>query len=199
MKDIIYDIKCNWSASLFIAIGCVANLLIEQPYGAILFSFGLLMVCYYKSYLFTGKCGYLRFDTLLNFEQDFVIILYIFIQNWTGAIFFGGILGFSIPAIQVSAMAKVQVLNSTPIHTLFLEAIFCGIIIYLTVELFRVERNPIGILIGVPLFILAGFQHSIANMIYYAMSGDWSISVPLVCGCGNWIGAVFARWITNTK
>ena len=72
----------------------------------------------------------------------------------------------------------------------FLKSALCGVIMYLAVAIYK-KGSPLGILLGVPLFIFCGFQHSIANVITMgaAMGLDWSV---LLCAAGNFVGALVA-------
>ena len=42
---------------------------------------------------------------------------------------------------------------------------------YLAVSVWRDRQTPVGILFCIPVFILSGFEHSIADMFYFAASG----------------------------
>ena len=64
---------------------------------------------------------------------------------------------------------------------------------YIAVEIFRSKKSPIGVLFGIPVFILAGFEHSIADMFYFGASGiaDAKIaSFEIAAVLGNSIGSV---------
>ena len=62
---------------------------------------------------------------------------------------------------------------------------------YLAVEMYR-RGTKLGILIGVPLFIFCGFQHSIANVITMGVAMEFSWTI-LLCALGNFLGAI-AAW-----
>ena len=51
--------------------------------------------------------------------------------------------------------------------------------------------TKLGILLGVPLFIFCGFQHSIANVITMGVAADFSWTI-LLCAAGNFAGAIIA-------
>ena len=57
----------------------------------------------------------------------------------------------------------------------FVRALFCGILMYLAVSVYRDQKNVIGILFCIPVFILSGFEHSIADIFYFAASGMVSL------------------------
>ena len=70
---------------------------------------------------------------------------------------------------------------------------FCGMLVYIAVNLFRDKKTPLGILIGIPVFILSGFEHSIADAFYFAAAGICSgkaILFILLVILGNSIGAL---------
>jgi formate/nitrite transporter FocA (FNT family) len=57
------------------------------------------------------------------------------------------------------------------IGTTILRAVLCGVLMYLAVSIYREKNTVVGIVFCVPAFILAGFEHSIADMFYFAASG----------------------------
>jgi len=69
--------------------------------------------------------------------------------------------------------------------------------IYVGVENYK--NNPhefgkyLGILLSIPVFILCGFEHCVANMFYFSAAGAWSADaiVPMiVMVLGNAVGGV---------
>ena len=75
----------------------------------------------------------------------------------------------------------------------FIRAIFCGMLMYLAVCLYKEHKTIAGIVFCVPVFILAGFEHSIADMGYFAISGIVSLEAFLfiwVVILGNSLGGV---------
>lgn len=48
-------------------------------------------------------------------------------------------------------------------------------LVYLAVAVYRDKGSVIGVLLGIPAFILSGFEHSIADMFYFAASGIVSL------------------------
>jgi formate/nitrite transporter FocA (FNT family) len=68
---------------------------------------------------------------------------------------------------------------------------------YLAVELYR-RNTKLGILLGVPLFIFCGFQHSIANVITMGVAVEFSWTI-LLCAAGNFAGALGAWALCHTK
>ena len=79
----------------------------------------------------------------------------------------------------------------------FIKSLFCGIIMFLAVYLYKKE-TIIGILFGVPLFILCGFQHSIANVIIMGIGRTFNVAL-LLCILGNLIGSIFIWYLLYGK
>ena len=65
---------------------------------------------------------------------------------------------------------------------------------FTAVDIKKSNKSNLGIIYGIPLFIFAGFQHSIANAIMCGVGNSWSIAV-LIAAAGNLIGAVFIWWL----
>jgi len=78
---------------------------------------------------------------------------------------------------------------------------FCGILMYIAVHNYRTNTGAgryIGIFTAVPVFIIAGFEHSVADM-FYLSAGITADKIPqgllflLTVSVGNGIGAVCLR------
>lgn len=65
---------------------------------------------------------------------------------------------------EAHAAAVVKVASWDLSFGFFLKSVACGMIMFIAVDLHK-QGTSLGILIGVPLFIISGFQHSIANVI----------------------------------
>ena len=80
--------------------------------------------------------------------------------------------------------------------SLFVLAIFCGLLMYTAVEIYKTSNSVYGmgaILLCVSVFILSGYEHSIANMAYFTLYG-WSLDLfikLIVITIGNSIGGMF--------
>ena len=79
-----------------------------------------------------------------------------------------------------------------PLHT-FIRGFFCGILMYLAVSIYKEKNTALGVLFCVPVFILCGFEHSIADMYYFGVSGIFSARIVLfmvLVVAGNTFGAM---------
>ena len=85
---------------------------------------------------------------------------------------FGGVTEI---AYRISVIAENKIDYAR--HSVLLEGIFCGALVYIAVYFFKNLQNYamkiIGIITAVTLFVFCGFQHCIANMFYFAMNFDW--------------------------
>ena len=160
-------------AGMFIAIGCLVYTKQPNIIGAILFSFGLISVILLKLDLYTGKVGFMQL-------QDFLPILCILIGNLIGATF----LSCFQPDVNAIIAAKFTL---SPIQ-IFLRAYLCGMIIYTIIAV----KKPIFCLIGVPLFILSGAEHSIADAAYFFAGGLTlpAINFLIIAILGNAFGSI---------
>ena len=184
MKKVRYYIdlmRLSVGASLLIGLGDFVLLKIGEPLGPFLFAFGLLGVCMLGLNLFTGKCGFLFEDGIKI--SDLVLIL---LFNLVFGYAIGVVFSLLDPVIVEVAETKVASWDAS--LEFFLKSAMCGVIMYLAVELYR-RGTKLGILLGVPLFIFCGFQHSIANAITMGVAVDFSWTI-LLCASGNFVGAI---------
>lgn len=192
-KNSIFAKACL--AGLFIGIAGLIYLSVENKViGAILFSFGLLMVVTKGYYLYTGKVGY-----LLPYTKGYlVVLLKTLLGNIVGIGFVGLLFRFAgiqsvIDAAETLSLAK---LDHLWYETLIL-AIFCGMMMYVGVQGYKAMKLDIMkvliVILAVTIFILSKFEHSIANMLYFFLGNTWSLQAILFTGLwivGNGIGAV---------
>ena len=72
---------------------------------------------------------------------------------------------------------------------------FCGVLMYVAVWVYREKKTVAGILFCIPVFILSGFEHSIADMFYFSLAGTVfqgrSLLFLLLVVLGNSLGGLF--------
>jgi formate/nitrite transporter FocA (FNT family) len=188
LKRFFAEILNGVLAILSVGIGCIVFLSCDNVYvGAILFSVALLTVCIMKFSLFTGKIGYI----VENFNKEhFLLCLACLIGNVVGALVIGTIAKLGLPELEIKAgMLIAGKLTQTPIQTI-IRALFCGVIIHIAVHMYNHKDSLAGIILGIPTFILSGFEHSIADMFYFALTGRVLEAIPalLLITLGNAIG-----------
>ena len=187
LKLIIDGIK----AGIMIAIGGSVFLSCENRYiGAILFSVALLCICLKGYSLFTGKVGYLP----ENHSREAVkILLCGLLGNIVSTVLLGFAVSFANPALGEAAKVICEAKLSQEALQTFIRAFFCGVLMYMAVSTYREKNTLAGIFFCVPVFILSGFEHSIANMFYFGASGMInldSIVYLAVVIAGNSVGGM---------
>ena len=189
MKKKIELINKSFAAAILIALGNYALLKLGNPIGPIIFAFGLLGVCYMGLNLFTGKCGFFIQDKIKIWD-----LLIILVANLIAGYLIG--LVFSVMDKDVVTAAVNKVVTYEVSIAFFLKSVFCGIIMYIAVLLYK-KGTPLGIIYGIPLFIFCGFQHCIANIITFgaARTIDWSI---VICILGNFAGSLL-MWLFSKE
>lgn len=174
-------------AGLMIGIGGIIYLSLNNPIiGAFLFSFGLLTIIIQQFSLFTGKIGFIK-----TREQLFEIPI-ITLGNFIGTF----IIGVMARIADLPISADIICFNKLN-NNIFILAIFCGIMMYLAVDNYNKSKNIICIILLVVIFILAGFEHSIANMFYFSLAGVWNIKAfcyIIIMMCGNAFGALIFNY-----
>ena len=178
-------------AGLMIAIGGSVFLSCDSKYvGAVLFSVALLCICYLGYYLFTGKIGYLAND----FSKNNILSLSIGLAvNLIVTFLLGLLISFAFPNLSEKAYIMcTSKLDQTFLIT-FIRAVFCGVLMYTAVEIFKEKKTPLGIIFCIPVFILCGFEHSIADMFYFGVSGILKTKIltfELAAILGNTVGGL---------
>ncbi len=127
--------------------------------GAVLFSFGLLTVVGYKLRLYTGTAGFIN----RNEVGDLFLILF---GNIIGCLCVGMLARVSPLGIQEAAQKVLQVRMECGALKCGLLAIGCGFIMTTAVNFAR-KGQFLPLLFGVPLFIVCGFPHCVADAFYF--------------------------------
>ncbi len=184
-------------AGILIAIGGSVFLACDSKVvGAILFSVALLCICYKGYNLYTGKIGFMPYDKSI---KAFSTLFSGLLGNAIATIVLGFAISYAVSGLEDKAyLICTAKLNQEFFQTL-IRAIFCGILMYLAVSVYREHKTPIAIVFCIPVFILSGFEHSIANMFYFATSGIASFDAfgyIWICILGNTIGAMILPLIS---
>lgn len=192
-------------AGLAIALGGWAYLCITQKMGtnilaSFIFSFGLILICNFKFNLYTGKVCYLLDDDKEKIHTRIVSLLLTLLGNLIGTLIFSLLLralsGNHLIYETLETITTTK-LNYTWYETI-IRAFFCGILVYTAVEGFRKIDNSVGkyimLIMSIGIFIISGFEHSIANMFYYFLNLNFTFNALisiLLCVIGNSIGGLF--------
>lgn len=163
--------------------------------GSVLFAFALLGVVHYKLKLYTGTAGFIT-------PGEGVYLLRVLGGNILGCLAVALLARASAMPLQEAAQELLQArLNVGPLRGGLL-AIGCGFIMTTAVTFAR-KGSYLPLLFGVPLFIVCGFPHCVADAFYY-------LAAPLDFWCanytdilifyvaivlGNFVGCNFYRWV----
>ena len=160
----------------------------EKIVGSLLFSLGLISVILLEANLFTGKIGY------VNSKQSILDSLLILVFNLVAATIVGLIYRCGSDAATPIVESKLLVFSETWWLT-GLKSIGCGAAIYLAVEGYKKSKSLIPVILGVMVFILAGWNHCIADCFYMAAGSSSALAIPylLVVIVGNSIGSLLIR------
>ena len=187
MKSIIRN---GFIAGLLIGVGCVANVVSDNPLqGAVLFSLALLTICAIKYKLYTGTIGF------LNSFNELKYLIFMLLVNFAGvAAFCYLITNYSGLNIDTSALCEIK-LNETWYEALT-RSFGCGVLIYIAVisysrvSTMETKANPLFVILPVVAFILCGYDHCIANYGYLVMNDIyWTNNLPIWV-VGNSLGAL---------
>ena len=190
VDGILAGILISLGGAVFLA--CVNP---ETPYtryiGAFFFSLALVCICMRGYALYTGKIGLLYEK---HKKEDVSLLLLCLLGNLIGTIVCGYVLA-CIPGTPFKEVAYSLCTGKLDQGYGFglLRAIFCGILVYLAVDIYRNNHSTMGILLCIPAFILSGYEHSIADMFYFAaaniVSGKAFLYLVMII-LGNSIGGL---------
>ncbi len=178
-------------AGAFIAFGGVASTTVGVSVeaaslgkflGACVFPGGLTMVLLSGSELFTGNC--LMTIPLLEREIKFGGMIknwvFVYIGNFIGAMIVGAIVIFGHQASLFSNGMAASVISTAvtkctmPFGDALLKGIACNFLVCIAVWIAFAAKDVVGKIVGlffpIMLFVLCGFEHSVANM-YFISAG----------------------------
>lgn len=146
-------------AGICIGIAGFGYLAEKSIIGAVLFAFGLLTVVHYGLRLYTGTAGFIQ-------KGEVGKLFFILFGNIIGCLLVGLMTRCSPMPLQETAQKILEGrLLMGPLKG-FVLAIGCGMIMTTAVTFARKQQN-LPLLFGVPLFIMCGFPHCVADAFYY--------------------------------
>lgn len=172
-------------AGFMIGLGGIVYLSVENKIaGSLLFSFGLLTIVAQGFFLYTGKIGFVKKGSEL-FDMAVIVL-----GNYLGTLIAAWMANAAHLKIDSQALVGAKLGNS--VGNVFLLSMFCGVMMYLAIDNYQKTKNIVFIIAPVMIFILSGFEHSIANMFYFHLAGAYSAKsflYLLVMIAGNGVGA----------
>ena len=177
-------------AGVMIGFGGVIYLMCaNKMVGALLFSFGLLTIVCQGFALYTGRVGYFR-------EYGWASILTTIAGNFLGTWLVARGFALTRHTVDIAAVVAPKLADSS--LSIFLLSIGCGAMMYLAVDSFRKSKSWLFVVMPIVIFILSGFEHSIANMFYLSLAGEWGVDalrITAIALVGNGIGS----WMINAS
>ena len=188
------------ASGLLVSIGGVVLLSCDDRYiGALLFTIALLAICLMDLYLFTGRIGFVAESFDKKMPAQLIVGL---LGNFIGATLTGFAIRYARPALIEKAAASCQTRLDNGILRAFVLGCFCGILMYVAVKTYKQKGTVLGIVFCIPVFILAGFEHSIADMFYFALAGmiDFAyLGFIIAVIFGNSVGAMLIAALYRLK
>lgn len=199
------NIKLSILSGLMIAVGgtiylsCIAKG--WTPFGAVLFAAGLYTICVYGFNLYTGKVGYIA----CHFKDvNYIgLVILILVFNLITTYLLGIVCAYAFPAIVEPARKIYEAKLAAPLLRLLITGIFCGLLMFLAVDTWK-KGSPFGCFIYIPVFIISGFDHSIANSFYNGVANGFADAftmqnalVVITVVIGNAIGGMLVPMMTR--
>lgn len=217
--SILNMLLLGFLAGLFIgfaAVGCIFGVAYANKImGAVIFAAGLCMVVIAGSELFTGNC-LLIMPALTRDVGPLAILknwLFVYIGNFIGSLFIAFLAAKSgvfsaenvFNTLSTIATSKVEL----SFFGAFVKGIFCNILVCIAVWMAFAANNVSGKILAIffPIFVfvLCGFEHSVANMtfipcaIFSGIDGvSWSnflINNLLPVTLGNIVGGCLVGFV----
>ena len=196
MKNLI---RSAIMAGICIGIAGFGYLAVGGIVGAVTFAFGLLAVVHYRLKLYTGTAGFFAKGELLQ-------LCTILAMNIVGCLLVALMARMSPMPLQQTAQHILEGRLNAGIVQSGVLAIGCGFIMTTAVKWGR-EGKFLPLLFGVPLFIICGFPHCVADAFYYlcvpldyltANAGQVLLLYAAIV-LGNFIGCNLYRLLLGTN
>ena len=189
MKEVI---RLAVFAGMLISIGGLVYLNVGGVVGATLFAFGLLSVVLCKAQLYTGKAGFLPY-------REWPKLSLIMLGNVVGCVMVAVLtLYANNPKVMEGIEAIMASRAAASWHGVVVTSMGTGVIMTLAVY-GALNRHYLPLLFGVPVFIMCGLPHCVADSFYYAVQGlnegfEWWMLRPWAYAViGNYIGCNIPR------
>ena len=182
MNHYVKILRSAFLAGLCISVGCVVNLRVGGVAGAV------------KLKLYTGTAGFIRV------RSDWSMLVAVLLGNIIACGVCACAMTYAQPDIIAPDMAIVGSRLAKGPLACFLLAIGCGFIMTTAVQFGR-EGKFLPLLFGVPVFILCGFTHSVADAFYFLavpqMISIQLLAIYLMEVLGNFIGCNLYRLLIS--
>ena len=197
----IWDIfRDSIYAGMCIALGGFGSVGLAKPFNGIVFSAGLVMIIFIGLQLFTGNV--LRAKEGFSWEMLWKYWGLVYLGNFVGCFLSAWIIilsGFPLEGVGSIASAKAAL----PFMEAFWRGIFCNVLVCIAAYLGKSIKEPSAgkiliIMIPVALFVISGYEHSVADMFYFAV-GKTSYFNLIPVTLGNIIGGLLVVHCIKSK
>lgn len=183
-------------AGIMISVGGTIYLSCDNKFiGAALFSIGLLSIFVFKFMLFTSKAGYIVLEKSKGKYAIYLIIVYL--GNFIGTFLTAKLIALTKIYEKLHIDKFIEQKTSGTLLSTFILAIFCGLLMFIAAETYNNSKSEptrtIMVFLCVMTFILAGFEHCVANMFYFTLAGEINgntILYILMATLGNAVGGM---------
>lgn len=172
---------------------------------AAVFPVGLMLIVLVGGELFTGNC-LMTFGVLnktINMKDFIKTLVQVWLGNFAGALlavaifYLGGVYAKPSLAETIAQVANAKV--SLSFMQVIMRGILCNILVSLGVWFALTARDTAGKILGcwfpVMLFVLCGYEHSVANMFFLPMGMLFNPSVTVALVLKNIIAATIGNFI----
>ncbi len=184
------------SAGLMVSIGCTVFLACENKVvGSVLFTVALLVICFRGYSLYTGKIGFIPFS---HTKEDFSVLLLGLLGNAIGMVVFGLLISIALPNLKEKALLLCSAKLEQTWEQTIIRGLFCGVLMFIAVYVYKENKSIVAIIFAIPTFILCGFEHSVADIGYYAIANMFSFEIVLfilLVVVGNTIGSMILPYL----
>ena len=191
LNSFLAGVFISIGGTVFISLASAGNKLA----GAIFFAVALLSICILGLFLFTGKVGYIVED---HSKNAVLALLCGLGGNFIGATLFGVLLSYALPSVHAFAITMCESKLQLNLLGVLLLAFMCGILMYTAVHIYKCTKSIAGIVFCVPVFILCAFEHSIADMFYFAVARAFTFEYLLfivIVIIGNALGGMLIPFV----
>lgn len=190
MKKLYNTFALAVMSGIMIGFGGLVFLMCEnRVVGSLLFSFGLLTIVCQGFALYTGRVGYFR-------QYGWAQMAATLAGNFVGTFIMAKLFALTRLPIGEAVQGIVATKLADSTLSVFVLAVGCGAMMYLAVDNYRKSKSWLFVIMPIVIFILSGFEHSIANMFYLSLAGAWgweAIRITIIAILGNALGS----WMVN--
>ena len=178
-----------------ISIGAIVYLATDNVVvGTFLFSLGLFIIYRFGLHLYTGKVCLIPEKP----PRFLIEVVLVYTGNLIGTLGMGWLLKLTkLVRLQEAAAALTAAKLTDTMLSAFIMAALCGVMLSVAVLGYTTAQDGVGkhliLIMPIMVFLLAGFEHSIANLFFISFSDSWGLKAVLysaIYAAGNLVGGV---------